>query len=79
MHARMAERESASRVVEIHARPDRTIVSVSARRYFSDRPSGTLESIILRCLQADPDRRYASARDLQHDLRRLAEGKRPRA
>ena len=31
-----------------------------------------LESVILRCLQADPDRRYASARDLQRDLRRLA-------
>ena len=38
--------------------------------------SASLESVILHCVEHQPDRRYASARDLADDLKRLAAGSR---
>jgi eukaryotic-like serine/threonine-protein kinase len=37
--------------------------------------AGDLDTIILKCLQKDPARRYASAQELSEDLRRYLEGR----
>lgn len=59
-----------------------TLISHSPPTSSRDRSrdvSPGLEAVLLQCLQAEPDRRYASARELQRELRRVAEGNDPKA
>lgn len=39
--------------------------------------SGELKSVIIRCLERDPDQRYQSVRDLKDDLERVKRGEKP--
>jgi len=41
--------------------------------------AGDLDTIVLKCLRKEPERRYASAQDLSEDLRRYLEGRPVRA
>jgi YD repeat-containing protein len=52
---------------------------VEAPRRFNPRVSRDLEAVVLRCLEKDPKRRYATAAELAEDLRRVLDGEPVRA